>query len=155
MKKSKKDCENKFALIPESELDNVMAGLQEYLKSWDRKIKLKDLQYIPSPLTWINRQSWNDEVIYDSETLSHIKANELRDKKIKREAEEEHEKIKNMQARKELDDKIKRLGDKERNDILSMLRNKIMKERPKIASNPKMLEYTVDAQFRTYIKNNY
>jgi hypothetical protein len=127
----------------------------EHLKSWDKKIKLKELKYIPTPLTWISQERWRDEVIYDAETISHHRAAEMRDKKQQQDIKEEEEKQKNLRERQELDRVIESIPKSQREDILTEIREKLITERPSLSKNVQILEHTVKAEFRVHVKKYF
>lgn len=48
--------------------EDIMKGLNAYLREWKRKGT--EMQYIPHPVTWLNQQRWNDELDSESKTIA-------------------------------------------------------------------------------------
>ena len=45
---------------PDEKHEEIMKGLEAYLKHW--REKKTEMQYIPNPETWLNQERWNDEL---------------------------------------------------------------------------------------------
>tara|TARA_R110002020_G_scaffold8028_3_gene33069 strand:+ start:1186 stop:2169 length:984 start_codon:yes stop_codon:yes gene_type:complete len=61
-KQDRKKCLSKFLKLKESELEAIRKHLPLYLKS------VTDKQYLKNPLTYLNGECWNDDIINQQET---------------------------------------------------------------------------------------
>lgn len=157
-KTGKKPCENKFFLLKKDDINNVLAWLEEHIKSWDKDIKLGTLKYIPNPLTFLNQERWRDEVILDKEQISHLNAAKMKAQKKIDEDKEEEEKRKNLQQTKMVDDKIKFLEENEPDTIQDMrngIRESTRKDKPAIAKNIQVFDKHCEIALRIEIRKKY
>lgn len=61
-KQDKISCESKFLKLPKKDIENILMVVNDYV------ISTPDVKYRKNPLTWLNRQCWNDEITLENKT---------------------------------------------------------------------------------------
>lgn len=157
-KVGKKKVEQKFLNIPKGDLESLMVWFELHLKIWAKDIKLKNIKYIPNPETWLNQERWRDEVEIPAETLSYMRADQMRAKKQVEEEAEEEKRRADAQIRSAIDKKIEYLRNetpKEFEALEQSIRDDVSKKFPKLAESPTHLNKQCEVAMRMHIRNIY
>jgi Skp family chaperone for outer membrane proteins len=109
-------------------------------------------------MTWINQERWRDEVEIPAETLSYMRADQMKAQREKEEQAEEEKRRGDMQMRAAIDKKIAELRSetpREYQELEEKLRKEVSEKFPKLAESPTHLHKQCEVALRMHIRTTY